>query len=290
MPVTNRSIFVSAAFAISLIAEGGSALAADPVAKDPTTKDPVTKDSCVTSYENAQRLRQSGQLRAAKAQLAVCENPTCASFMRDDCTKWDAEIADAMPTVVIGAKDENGHDTTAVRVIVDDVVVADSLDGRPIPVDPGQHRVRYESGGHANDDTFVIRQGEKNRQLSTSFAPVAPAETPSGHRKIPTISWILGGVAVAGVASFTTFAILGKAKEGCAPFCSQSNVSTLRRDYLIADISLGVGIVAGVAAVYFALTAKPEATLSAQAPKAATISFEPDVTPHGADFSVRARF
>ena len=104
--------------------------------------DPISKDACATAYENAQRLRQSGKLRAAKAQLTTCENEACASFMRNDCTKWDAEIAEAMPTIVVGAKDENGHDTSQVRVIVDDVVVADQLDGRPIPVDPGQHHVR----------------------------------------------------------------------------------------------------------------------------------------------------
>ena len=121
-------------------------------------------------------------------------------------------------------------------------------------------------------------------------APPAQPLPPATHKKIPVVTWILGGVAVAGVASFTTFAILGKAKEGCAPFCSRSNVDTLRRDYLIADVSLGVGLVAGAAAVYFALTAKPQVDVSAPPPKAGKIVFEPGVTPHGADFSLRTSF
>lgn len=282
MPLTNRATLVSIALAIAFIAAPGAAFAADA----------VSKEACVNAYESAQRLRQAGQLRAAKAQLAICANEACASFMRDDCTKWDGEIDEAMPTIVVAAKDQNGHDTTQVRVIVDDVVVTDQLDGRPIPVDPGQHRIRYESGGRAVDDTIVVRQGEKNRQVTASFAPVEtpPPTAPATHRKIPVVTWILGGVAVAGVASFATFAILGKAKEGCAPFCSRSNVDTLRRDYLIADISLGVGLVAGAAAVYFALTAKPQVDVSTQPPKAAKFTFEPGVSPHGADFSLRASF
>ncbi len=41
----------------------------------------------------------------------------------------------------------------------------------------------------------------------------------------------------------------------CAPRCAESEVSDIKRDYVIADVSLGVAIFAAAAAVVLALPA-----------------------------------
>jgi hypothetical protein len=271
-------VLVSLAASIAIAQSPRVAMAAEPSAND----------ACFSSYENAQRLRQAGRLRAAKSELAICEAESCPEFIRSGCTKWDTEVTDATPSIVVTAKDENGHDTTAVHVVLDDVAVADQIDGRPISVDPGQHHIRYERGTSHVEDTFVIGQGEKNRQLTADFRGVAGPAQPTGGG-IPTATWILGGVAVVAATSFTVFAISGKAKEGCAPTCSQSNVDVLRRDYLVADISLGVGLVATGLAVWFAL-AHPSSPTAPPATHASAIAVHPSIDPHGAGLSVGARF
>lgn len=276
-----RGLVAMLVWASTTIGPARVARAADPASD--------AKSTCSTAYQNTQRLRQAGKLREAKAELAACEAPSCAEFIRSDCAKWDAELADAIPTVVIGARGADGRDLTDVRVTVDDSPVADKLDGRPVEIDPGEHKVRYESGGKRVDDTIVVRQGEKNRQLVVDFGAAKEAPpSPASHRHVPTGTWILGGVAAVALVSFGAFAIAGKSKEGCAPTCSRSDVDTLRRDYLVADISLGVGVVAAAAAVwiYFAKGSTPE-----PAPASTTaLTIRPSVDPRGGGVSFGAAF
>jgi hypothetical protein len=213
---------------------------------------------CFDAYEAAQRARKKGQLREAQKQLASCAAAQCPPFIAKDCTQWASEVDQAMPTVVFVARDGGGADVVDVRVAVDGVEVRQRLDGAPMPLDPGPHRVKFTRGEEAVETSVVLVEGERNRRVEGAFAPpagtatgTAPAtgDSAQASRGIPTASWILGGVAVAGGVSFAVFALLGKKQEACAPHCSRTEVNTMRRDYAIADASWITGVAAAAGAV-----------------------------------------
>ena len=78
------------------------------------------------------------------------------------------------------------------------------------------------------------------------------------HRPTPrAVYYLLGGTAV-GAVGFAVFAGLGKGEQGdleksCSPFCASADTDSVNNKYLAADISLGLGVAALVAAgiVYF---------------------------------------
>jgi hypothetical protein len=240
--------------------------------------------ACSDAYVAAQRLRKDGHLSQAREKLVACSDAACPSFMTKDCNQWTAEVDAAMASIVVRVTDENGHATDAVRVYVDgERVTARPSDGA-IPIDPGTHAVRCELGSRASEQSVTLAQGQRGQAVSFAFAPVSPPPPPptppardtsssgaaGGGRRIPVATWVLGGVAVVGLGGFIGFGLAGKSQESCAPTCTQSQVSTLRRDYAVADISLLVALAATGGALYFALTSKP----ASPAP-AAAVSVQP---------------
>jgi len=94
------------------------------------------------------------------------------------------------------------------------------------------------------------------------------------RRGPPTTSIVLGVVAAVGLVSFVTFAIAGRAEQGCAPDCHPNQISTLRTEYAIADVSWITGLLAlGGAAGLWLLQPAPAA--SAERPHATITSVGP---------------
>jgi hypothetical protein len=259
------------------------------------------KQACLTSYEQAQQLRQQGKLKASREQLAVCSREACPKFIRTDCVKWQEEVVASLPTVVVEARDPQGKETILVRVVVDGAVMAERLDGRAFDIDPGPHNVRYEYGDDVIEERVVIREGERNRKLSVSFAKdkegARPAlgATPSGgtsssggtperdqtptERPVPALTYAFAGLGVVGLGTFAFFALKGKSdedklKSDCSPNCAKGDVDDLKTKFLIGDVGLGVGIVSlAVATVVYAT--RPSRAVT-------TGSLHLDVTPtHG---------
>lgn len=237
------------------------------VAQEPAPSARPSKERCAEAYENAQRLRKDYKLREAHEQLVVCAADTCPGFMKQDCAKWLGEVEASMPTVVVLARDASGNAIEDVRVAMDGRPLTDHLDGRAIPVDPGPHDMSYQVGDQTMQERVVVAEGAKNQQIVADFgkatpaqreAPLPPPSTvplPAAPHRVPTATWVLGGLALAGAASFATFAILGRSAQSCSPDCTRSQVDALRRDYLVADVSWITGLIAAGAAVYFYLTA-----------------------------------
>jgi hypothetical protein len=229
------------------------------------------RQSCDDSYVQAQRLRKAGKLRAAHDQLLVCARPTCPSFVTKDCTAWLTEVEKQLPTIVVTAKDVQGNPVTQVTVFMDDEKLTDQLDGRGISVDPGPHKMRYEYQGNTVTRDVVVAEGAKDQPLTAEFAPPQPSPpkeqpptpppaTSSGG--IPTATYVLGGVAVAGLLLFTYFGIKDLSDQGCKPNCTQDQADSVHTNAHLADISLLVGLLAGGGAAYFYFTRKPEAATS----------------------------
>jgi hypothetical protein len=125
--------------------------------------------ACAQAYEDAQVQRNKGQLKSAQDQLRICVQDECPDFVRTDCALWLSEVAAELPSVAFAAVDGQGRDLIEVKVSVDGQVVAESLDGRAIELDPGQHHVVFEYQGRKQEQTLLVRQGEKNRVVQVKM-------------------------------------------------------------------------------------------------------------------------
>lgn len=255
------------------------------------------KQTCVAAHEKAQRLRIDAKLRAAKEQLVVCSRPECPVIIRQDCAQWMAEVNASLPSIVIAARDTSGHDVLAVRVTIDGVTVAEQLDGKPIAVDPGPHKLRYQTSGKpAVEEQILVREGERNRPMTVTFAPSAPAtpsttpstpradgaatadEEPAAKGGSPVLPILFIGVGAVALGAALFFDLKGNGdartlRDVCAPNCKQEDVDGVQTKYVAAGVSLGVGIVAVGIGVTMLL-------LSPAAPKRATAgAFTFDVAP-----------
>src|SRR5262249_40486702 len=129
---------------------------------------------------------------------------------------------------------------------------------------------------------FVARQGEKKRvvdvvleQQATKGASAPPTSEPPAGQVPPAVHtsepsapspaplspamdtrptagtvYALGGVGVAALGVFSGFAISGLSARGdldeknCRPNCPEADLDVVRGRFLVADISLGVSVVA----------------------------------------------
>jgi hypothetical protein len=232
-------------------------------------------ESCTQAHAAGQREENAGHLKEALTHFQECAaDAQCPLPIRNECTSLYSTVEGRLPTLVFSVVDANGNDVTNVRVSSADAQVANGLDGRPVAINPGLHELRFElPGGEILTKSVVVRQGEKDRIVAvklprTEFganAPAAAAEprseqpvaaSPAVDDKrltVPLASWISYGVGAAALVSWGTFALLGRNQEqglvDCSPNCASTrrdDYDAMKRDYLIADISLGVAAAAVV--------------------------------------------
>jgi len=135
------------------------------------------KQACVAAYEQGQFLKKEGKLRASREKLRTCARDVCPALVRNDCVTWLEQLERTVPSVVIEAKRDDA-DITAARVTLDGNVVATRLDGKAIELEPGEHAIRIEpEEGAPMDRTIVVREGEKNRVISSRSARSARRTT-----------------------------------------------------------------------------------------------------------------
>jgi hypothetical protein len=254
---------------------------------------------CIVASNEGQVLRDEHKLVEATARFSLCARDVCPALVRKACLEWRGEVETQLPTVVLAARDATGHDLLEVRVLVDGKPLVEKLDGSAVAIDPGPHVVRFESAGRAPaEQDFILREGEKNRLVSVVVGPAvavpgptpAPAASNRGgsglssgvvadrgevrpHRPWPVASFILAGVGAAALGSFAYFGISGQAdrnslEQTCAPSmtCDPSDVASMRTKLIVADVSLGVGIVSLAVSLYLVITrpsnTPPHATLT----------------------------
>ncbi|WP_437594296.1 hypothetical protein [Sorangium sp. So ce1000] len=270
------ALALSLAVAAALSLAGARADAAPP------------KQACAAAYERAQGLRRAGRLIEARDALVACSQPTCPAAAVADCGPWLAEVEQSLPSVVVAAKDAHGRERLDVRVLVDGRPLAAALDGKALPVDPGPHTFRFEpAAGPAIEERVLILEGEKNRALTvtlgaptagatTSPRPLASPAAPPAEPSVPGLVWASGAVGAAGLAVFAVAGALSLRAEAdlratCAPRCAEEEVRAIRVQHAIADVGLGVGVVALGAAAWLYVT-RPAA---AKPPKAGATALRP---------------
>ena len=234
--------------------------------------------ACIQRAEDGQTAKNASQLLRARELFAQCSAKECPSAIRQDCASWLEETQRQIPSVVVGARDADGHDVLDARASVDGADAKKQLDGTPLELDPGPHVIRVERAGAPPVEVrVVVRAGEKNRAVLATLggaapagsrtAPPPPPPTPES-RGVPAVSFVLGGLGIAAGGVFAYFAVRGKSdadklKSTCAPGCSSSDVDAVHTKLVIADVALGVGVVSLGLATVLAIRAVTTSSKSA---------------------------
>ena len=151
------------------------------------------------------------------------------------------------------------------KIAIDGAPFVETIDGVARPVDPGPHefRVTLASGGTLTRRETVV-EGAKAQRFTFDFEPPAPPP-PTPERPAPVatrhgppspVAIGLAALGVAALGSFGYFGLTGLSQrsdiEKCDPNCSRHDVDEGQRTMLIADISLGVAVLAlgGALVVY----------------------------------------
>jgi len=188
----------------------------------------LSKEACVDAHSRGQDAREQGKISLARKLFLTCAQNGCPAAVQADCARFADDLTNLQPTVVFVARDGNGNDLPETTVYVDGALIATTIDGRPHDIDPGNHIVKFSSGGKDEVVTVVIGSGEKGRTVQARFGspPAAPSATaavspvmqkqparPPAARTIHpkgSMAIALGGgaVAIAGVA----IALYGKSQ------------------------------------------------------------------------------
>jgi hypothetical protein len=229
--------------------------------------------ACVQAAEEAQKLRKSGALLAAQDQLVACSDLDCPSVVRVACADWLGEVRKAIPSVVFAAKEAlprcGGGDPAATRDVTDVDVSMDGrllthrLDGRAVSLDPGSHVFRFalaDDSATPREETIQLREGEKLRAVSVVLdrrnAAPCPAPTP---RSAPVGAYMASAISGLSLGGFTYFAISSHVKyrnllKECAPTCDSQTSQPFLVEQDLADVFLGVGVVAAAVATWLFLS------------------------------------
>jgi hypothetical protein len=261
------------------------------------------KRECVDASTEGQTSRDAGDLMKAREKFLVCSRDACPAVVRSSCSHWLVEAEQQIPSIVVRAADASNADVTDGTATVDGNKYP--LDGKPILLDPGKHTVVLDTqdGAHL-EKKVLLAAGEKSRLIElrvegpkTAEAPTRgeadvtpPRKGPPQKAGVPTGVWVLGGVSIVALGSFGFFALSAKKELNslnnlCSPRCNPSDTNTGKKDALIADISLGVGVAALAGAVTWALLSSgSKSSETAQAQLALVPS------PHGGFAALSGRF
>jgi hypothetical protein len=248
---------------------GGTLLGWQSVARADT-------QGCIEQHSKGQEQRDQGALVEARAAFVACAQEECPQAVREQCMTLLEQVNTALPSIIVAALDNQGRDTTQVRLKVDDVEVSPSLLTSAIPMNPGRRRLQFISPtGKQRKVMLILREGEHSRRVAVDFRPGPQLRNDPIKTLVPApekgyrswLPWALAGVGAAAMGSFTYFALTGRSRQGdlertCSPHCTSEQTNSLGRAYLAADISLGVGVAAIAGGLVVWLWDKPSAPIS----------------------------
>lgn len=236
--------------------------------------DAPSKEQCFDAHERGQSTRKAGKIREAREHFTVCAHEKCPKLVRTDCTQRLEDTKDAVPTLLLKAKEANGSYLSDFKITIDGQPAPPSATDGSIAMDTGQYTVRMElPDGRFVEKQITLSEGQKLEWIGELNAPKTPEPpppepVPEPEAKTSPLVYVLGGVAVVGLGGFAAFGLMGNGKQSdldaCKPNCERDDVDAMRSNYLFADISLGVALVAGgtAAYVYFSDKKKGKETAS----------------------------
>lgn len=221
------------------------------------------KRLCASAFTSAQRLMRSGNLIEARKKLVFCGGAECPEIMHADCQQWLSSVEASMPTVVFQVSSVTGSPPETVRMSLDgaETIV---LDGRALPVNPGEHEMVFEASGFRTTSRhIVVSEGEKLRREVVLLDPTPPPRvtvqlpakrllatsqpdktTTARRLTVPTLI-AASGAAVAGAGAIY-FGLKARSDERdldrCRPGCQHDEVDHVRQKYVWANVSIGLAV------------------------------------------------
>jgi hypothetical protein len=212
----------------------------------PGRADSPSKSECVSANEDGQLLVQSGKPVEAEHRLATCMAASCPVPVRQDCAQRLLEVGRVIPTIAFDWQDRAGKSLRPTKVTVDGQPSPDALQGKALPLDPGEHRFSFEVDGMSPvDKTFTLQEGQKGRRETVVFAaaPAAVAEgpdeakqRPSGDAhpaaeagpapsaRVPALAYVAGGAGLAGLALGIAAGLTASSRNSALQKDCQGNV------------------------------------------------------------------
>jgi hypothetical protein len=247
---------------------------------------------CASAWREGNSLAKQGKLRQAMEWMLKCAQATCIPVIRNECTSRVSKIEADIPSIVASVVDASGKNVSDVQVEMDGELLASHIDGRGIPVDPGEHMFNFKTDKSTlGTQKAMIPQGQRNVPVTLNLssttaaaaavesAPAAgvPAESAAPEATVATSAeeprartetksgggpgigtYSLAVLGLAGVGGYGLLTYWGnkdnKLLEACAPDCKQSSVNHIKQLYTAGKISAGIGIAALAGATILFLT------------------------------------
>jgi hypothetical protein len=265
-----RPRLLASALTLFALLAAGRARAEEPAASPTSSTSSASSEQCAAAYEQAQEQRKSGRLVEARATLRLCARDECPGFIHDDCLTWHGEVASELPTLVFSAT-SGGRDLVDVRVATSDRVLATRLEGQVIELDPGEYELTFSAtGSEPRPLQLVVARGEKNRLVRVELTELTPpgpdvALAPPRADRSLTVPALFAGVGLAGLGGFVALGAWGRSSESrladtCSPGCNADDVGSVRTKYVLADVSLGVGVAGLALAAYTFFSQSPRSS------------------------------
>lgn len=265
-----RPRLLASALALVALLVGGRSRAEEPAASPTPSPSSASSEQCAAAYEQAQEQRKSGRLVEARDTLRLCARDECPRFIHDDCLAWHGEVGSEVPTLVFSAT-SGGRDLVDVRVETSDRVLATRLEGQVLELDPGEYEVTFSApGSESRPLQLVVARGEKNRLVRVELNELAPPgsvalDAPPRADRSLTAPVLFAGVGLAGLGGFVALGAWGRSSESqladtCSPGCNAGDVASVRTKYVLADVSLGVGVAGLALAAYSFFSQSPRSS------------------------------
>ena len=222
---------------------------------------------CIAAHTEGQVERDAGKLLSAEQRFLACGAEVCPAMIRKECDALGQRVKEATPSIVLVIQDSKGRDVPGARVTIDGARSIEQLDGRPIELDPGEHRFEFVLPDSRRQTTSItLPEAQKYRRVVATFAASEPPARARASSPTP-LAYVLGGVGLVALGSGVGFALDGRHKqtvlERCAPHCARPDVNAMRKSYLIADTSFGISLLSLGTSAYFFLRRTTEPAESA---------------------------
>ena len=214
--------------------------------------------ACAAAAEQGQDLARAGKVKEAKDAFRRCTATDCPDLIAHDCAGFLASAESRIASASVTVTDAHGAKLPTAVVEMDGSAI-DWTSASAIRVDPGVHTFVVRNDGDVTVERRVEFAEGSTVAVGVEMMPVLaepqPSPMPPRRKSKPLFAGSLAtsGVAVAGFALFAGFGEAGLSQQSelraqCAPHCTSSQVDPVSTKFMVANVSLIVGVVATLGA------------------------------------------